>query len=238
MNKRKVVVVGLGGMAGVGILADAAAAHTGHIGVSEDCNGWQVHVALDHNTTINRTVDVVTDIPGTQGISGGHYTTAAGEIWSASGNAGETGTVTLNISTNGHLEFTDTAKVVKVEGCVTTTTEAPTTTTLPKTETTVPLPSCQIPEGCEVTTTTVPATSTTLVMVGGSPPISCQEDMPCWDCHTMGNLICGTTTTSVPALPHTGAAETGISAGVGVVALAIGVLIWRKVGSKIASVRG
>lgn len=23
-------------------------------------------------------------------------------------------------------------------------------------------------------------------------PISCQEDDPCWDCHTMGNHICGT----------------------------------------------
>jgi len=22
----------------------------------------------------------------------------------------------------------------------------------------------------------------------------CTEDMPCWDCHTMGNMVCGTTT--------------------------------------------
>jgi len=22
-------------------------------------------------------------------------------------------------------------------------------------------------------------------------PITCQEDMPCWDCRTMGNRICG-----------------------------------------------
>lgn len=22
-------------------------------------------------------------------------------------------------------------------------------------------------------------------------PQACQEDMPCWDCHTMGNLVCG-----------------------------------------------
>lgn len=23
------------------------------------------------------------------------------------------------------------------------------------------------------------------------PPTTCQEDMPCWDCATMGNRICG-----------------------------------------------
>jgi hypothetical protein len=50
----------------------------------------------------------------------------------------------------------------------------------------------------------------------------CQEDEPCWDCHTMGNKICGTPTTAARAthavvaaapktshtaeLPHTGTA--------------------------------
>lgn len=29
-----------------------------------------------------------------------------------------------------------------------------------------------------------------------APLVRCEEDMPCWDCHTMGNRICGT-------LPHT-----------------------------------
>ena len=23
------------------------------------------------------------------------------------------------------------------------------------------------------------------------PVVTCQEDDPCWNCHTMGNLICG-----------------------------------------------
>lgn len=25
----------------------------------------------------------------------------------------------------------------------------------------------------------------------GSAPTRCAEDDPCWNCHTMGNLICG-----------------------------------------------
>ncbi len=31
----------------------------------------------------------------------------------------------------------------------------------------------------------------------GHPPIvlTCEEDMPCWDCETMGNGICGLTPT-------------------------------------------
>lgn len=24
-------------------------------------------------------------------------------------------------------------------------------------------------------------------------PTRCEEDMPCWDCHTMGNRVCGPT---------------------------------------------
>lgn len=47
-----------------------------------------------------------------------------------------------------------------------------------------------------VVTTTVPAslvpTTTTVVTT-----VPCQEDDPCWDCTTMGNLQCGTTTTAV-----------------------------------------
>jgi len=30
------------------------------------------------------------------------------------------------------------------------------------------------------------------VRIGTAIHKSCQEDMPCWDCHTMGNHICGT----------------------------------------------
>jgi hypothetical protein len=28
----------------------------------------------------------------------------------------------------------------------------------------------------------------------------CEEDMPCWDCHTMGNLICGNEAPQAPAV--------------------------------------
>jgi hypothetical protein len=33
--------------------------------------------------------------------------------------------------------------------------------------------------------------STTYGVVSGTSTTSCQEDMDCWDCHTMGNRICG-----------------------------------------------
>lgn len=50
---------------------------------------------------------------------------------------------------------------------------------------------CAIPEPePEVTTTTIaPEVTTTTV---------CEEDDPCWDCETMGNRICGPTTTTIP----------------------------------------
>lgn len=36
------------------------------------------------------------------------------------------------------------------------------------------------------------ATSCTPVQSGGGTAgTSCTEDMPCWDCHTMGNHVCG-----------------------------------------------
>ncbi|QFG12173.1 Hypothetical Protein OBI_RACECAR_45 [Arthrobacter phage Racecar] len=53
------------------------------------------------------------------------------------------------------------------------------------TVTTSPAPQVQVP--------TIPAPE-----VGVS--VSCEEDMPCWDCETMGNLQCGPATSS-PALP-------------------------------------
>lgn len=30
------------------------------------------------------------------------------------------------------------------------------------------------------------------VYIGGGVSVRCEEDMPCWNCHTMGNHICGT----------------------------------------------
>ena len=33
---------------------------------------------------------------------------------------------------------------------------------------------------------------------GTTPPATCNEDMPCWDCETMGNRQCGPATGSTP----------------------------------------
>ena len=38
----------------------------------------------------------------------------------------------------------------------------------------------------------------------GRTSVTCAEDDPCWDCHTMGNRVCGGPTVSglvVPSLP-------------------------------------
>ena len=55
-----------------------------------------------------------------------------------------------------------------------------------------------------VTTTTTPATTSTPATTTTQPAAStstaapaCQEDEPCWDCTTMGNQICGPTTTTI-----------------------------------------
>lgn len=34
------------------------------------------------------------------------------------------------------------------------------------------------------------------------PSPVCTEDMDCWDCHTMGNLICGPVTEPAPVCPE------------------------------------
>ena len=66
----------------------------------------------------------------------------------------------------------------------------------------------------------------------------CYEDEPCWDCTTMGNQICGTTTTvvvavadpPVPMLPSTGSEGGLVVVAVMCLALGIGALCaaWRK----------
>lgn len=101
----------------------------------------------------------------------------------------------------------------------TTTTAAPTTsstttTTAAPTTTTTVAPS---------TTTQPPAsstsTTTTSVAVGPPPTTPCTEDMPCWDCETMGNHQCG----PVSTLPITGASDT-TSHTLPAIALVLGVL--------------
>jgi hypothetical protein len=110
------------GFAGTVSIATAYA-HSGSVVASETCSSWSASVTLAHNVTIDRFVDVLTTIPGTSGISGGHYDTSNGLIWTATGAAPSTGTVTLNIYSGkngvpGAREFTATASIVPAHGCV------------------------------------------------------------------------------------------------------------------------
>lgn len=64
------------------------------------------------------------------------------------------------------------------------------------------------------TDTTTPPSILDALTIEAPPTTICHEDMPCWDCSTMGNMICGPTTTEViaevppapamEALPRTG----------------------------------
>ena len=110
-------------------LAGVAAANTGNVVASETCSTWSVTVSLNNNVTSDRTVVVVTTIPGTVGITGNHYNTTFGQIWSASGAAPASGTVTLKIYAGSVLEFTKSATIAPVVGCATPT---PTPTPTPK----------------------------------------------------------------------------------------------------------
>ena len=94
-----------------------ASAHTGDVTAEQDCQSWSARVVLNNNTTPDRTVEVLTTIPGTDGIKDGHYDTDAGEIWSASGPATAHGTVTLNIYTGDTLEFTASATLSTGQSC-------------------------------------------------------------------------------------------------------------------------
>jgi hypothetical protein len=136
-----------------------ASANNGTVTVSQNCRTWHASVVLHHNVTHDRTVDVVTTIPGTKGITGGHYNTSFGQVWSASGPAPASGTVTLKIYLpNKHLEFTETKALQAPTGCGTTTstTRVSTTTMASTTTTTVAT------EGSTVTTS--PSTATTSTM--------------------------------------------------------------------------
>ena len=122
-------------------LAGVAAANTGNVVASETCSTWSVTVSLNNNVTSDRTVVVVTTIPGTVGITGNHYNTTFGQIWSASGAAPASGTVTLKIYAGSVLEFTKSATIAPVVGCATPT---PTPTPTPKptpTPTPTPMPT-------------------------------------------------------------------------------------------------
>jgi hypothetical protein len=164
-------------------------ANSGTIAVSQDCQTWHASVSLNHDVQPDRSVDVVTTIPGTTGITGGHYNTSSGEIWTAGGPAPTSGTVTLNIYfANGQLEFTDSKSLPVPEGCVTTsTTSAPTTSTtiategttvssIASTSTTSTMPTTIVTEGTIATaSTTVNAGSAT---TGGAAAVAAANTLP------------------------------------------------------------
>jgi hypothetical protein len=118
---RKFTMAALTGAALIFALAGVAAAHSGSVVASETCSTWSVTVSLANNTTPDRTVVVTTTIPGTVGIAGNHYNTSFGQIWSASGAAPATGTVTLKIYNGSSVEFTTSASIAPAKGCATPT---------------------------------------------------------------------------------------------------------------------
>ena len=79
---------------------------------------------------------------------------------------------------------------------------------------------------CQIGTAELP------VVAVDEPPVPCQEDEACWDCSTMGNLICGPgavgslTTAEVHALPITGTTSAPM-VGTASALLIVGVLLAR-----------
>ena len=151
---------------------------------------------------------------------------------------------------------TELASTTTAADTTTTTELATTTTTLPAT--TEPVATVALEPSTTETTVTysapVPKRETPTTIAGWSDLYSapsstvvCQEDEACWDCTTMGNLICGTTTTlaepagccsdyvgdttATVAVPHGELAVTGGDAaplvGVGVVFVALGMVALR-----------
>jgi hypothetical protein len=119
----------------VGLTAGVALANSGTIAASEDCESFSVTVTLSHNVSPSHIVDVLTTIPGTTGFTGKHFDTSFGVIWTASGPAPASGTVTLNIyqPVNGVpvLEFTRSASISPPDNCSSPTPTSPTPTPTP-----------------------------------------------------------------------------------------------------------
>lgn len=90
--------------------AGLVSAHSGSVTVSQTCQSFSTDVYLANNVTSDRTVFVVTTIPGTTGMAGNHYNTTGNSgnllIWDAAGPAVTSGTVTLKIYNGNTLEFT------------------------------------------------------------------------------------------------------------------------------------
>lgn len=111
-----------------------------------------------------------TTIPGTVGITGGHYDTIFGEIWSASGPAPATGSVTLIISAGTDEEFRTSKSIQPAEDCPQPTeTPAPTVTPTP---TPTHSPEQSVQAGTGTPQPQVPNTSMQSGNPGGMPVIA------------------------------------------------------------------
>lgn len=79
--------------------------------------------------------------------------------------------------------------------------------------TALPVTNFPPPAHLTIPSTVTPAAVHVFEVQTPTPPTTCQEDEPCWDCKSMGNLICGTpapTPTPAPAcVPPTRTAEDG-----------------------------
>jgi hypothetical protein len=179
-----------------------ASANSGAVSATQNCQTWHVSVSLNHDVQPDRSVDVLTTIPGTSGISGVHYDTSFGEIWSAGGAAPTSGTVTLNIYyANGQLEFTQSKSLPAPEACVTTTTTAaPTTTTTIVTEGTTAVASTSTSVG-----STVPG-NTTIVTEGANATTSTSSA-------SVAATTGGTSAVGAATLPRTGSGGPGPAIG-------------------------
>jgi LPXTG-motif cell wall-anchored protein len=151
-------------------LALPAGANTGHVDASQTCDGWWAKVTLDNNVTADHYVEVTTTIPGTSGITDGHYDTTGNSgtqvIWSASGDQPTHGTVTLTIlKPNKSFDTGDEATLHMVKHCndyeTTTSTSTSTSTSTTSTSTS--------------TSTSTTSTSTTTTMPQGGPTTSTTE---------------------------------------------------------------
>ncbi len=181
------------------LLSAPAFANSGTVTATQTCDHWSATITLNHNVETDRSVDIITTIPGTAGTTGTHYNTNFGQIWHEEGTTPTTGTVTLNIyyPGAGGLEFTQSATLPTVTNCevtTTTTTEPTTTTTVPQTTTTIPKTTTTLPK----TTTTKPDGTTTT---------------------TAARVT--TTTAAPPTLPLTGGSSLPLS-GVGGLVLVVG----------------
>ena len=201
-------------------LAGPAGANTGHVITAQNCQSWSASVTLDSNVTSDHFVEVITTIPGTTGIVDGHYNTIGHSgttlIWSDSGQAPASGTVTLKILNPNrtldsqssqslpdaaNCETTTTQSTTTTQPVTTTTCECSTTTTQPVTTTTHPTCECSTTTTQPVTTTTEASTTTSTT----EPVTTTTQTI-----HELGSTTIVTTTTTQPKVqPSTTLAAQG-----------------------------